>query len=298
MVGKQVRWAAYAVGAAVLICAGLGVYAYASGIALRFSRLLLPLILTAVSVPMIVSGFYMAATGKGAWAISGFNTMSKAQKAAYDVPRLARDTGLLVVLIMLPLLVGGVGYACLGRSAGESWLMAAMAITFVIAVAAICVMNMPKTRYLLDPTRPPARGPSMSARKKFALAAVVILLVAGVGVGIYCLEGYGSVSATAADDGLHVSAPGVGETVAYGDMQSVELRTVFDPGSRVSGFAGSKVISGHWENDELGSYILAAYVGAPAWIVIGRSGDDLVIGLSDAAAAAALYAEIEAHRAA
>lgn len=297
MFNKQVRAASYATAVTMLICVGMVVYFHYFNVVLRPSLLLLSAIFLAVTVPLIVTGFYMAATGKGAWAVAGYNTMSKTQQALIDVPHLVKDTGLLVVLILLPLLVGGVGYPCLGRGAGEWCLFGTTAITLILCVAGIIVMNRPETRYLLDPSQKPVREKFMSIRKKFVLAAVVILLVAGIGVGIYCLEGYGSVSATSDDSGLHVSAPGVGETIAYGEMQSVELQMTFDTGSRVVGFAGSKVISGHWENDELGDYILAAYTNAPAWIVIGRSGDDLVIGLSDAAATTELYNEIQAHRA-
>ncbi len=250
--------------------------------------------MTAITVPIMLAGCYMAMTGKGSWAVSGYNTMDPVQQACYNTDLLCRDTGLLVTLIMAPLTVGLFAYTTL-----QAWsaFMVCLAVMAVIMVAGVWQMNT-KKRYLRDPrmTVPPRQR--LSRRQKGAIAATVLLVTAGAAVGIYYLAGVGSVTAAAEAEGLTVEAPGVHEQIAYAEMQDVELRPSFDPGTRQAGFGGTHVISGHWYNGEFGDYVLAAYKDAETWLIItGTDGGRLVVALETAAATAALYEEVQGHRA-
>lgn len=68
-------------------------------------------------------------------------------------------------------------------------------------------------------------------------------------------------------------------TVEYADVESVEYRPERVGGTRVSGFASSKLLYGWFKNDELGSYTRYTYTDAEAAVIIHTA--DGIIVLAD-----------------
>ena len=66
-------------------------------------------------------------------------------------------------------------------------------------------------------------------------------------------------------------------TVAYEEMDSVELREGNAPGVRNWGFASGRLLLGSFSNDELGPYTRYTYTGSGSYIVITAGKNTLVI---------------------
>ena len=77
--------------------------------------------------------------------------------------------------------------------------------------------------------------------------------------------------------------------VAYARVDTMAYRTDLDVGMRTNGFGSPRLSMGVFENEEFGSYILYAYTGAKAFIVLTSDGETLVIGMKDAEDTRALY---------
>ena len=66
-------------------------------------------------------------------------------------------------------------------------------------------------------------------------------------------------------------------TVAYETIDAIEYRDQDDPGTRISGLGGAKLLAGSFRNDEFGSYTRYSYTGCDACIVINADGKILVL---------------------
>ena len=77
--------------------------------------------------------------------------------------------------------------------------------------------------------------------------------------------------------------------VNYSDIDTIEYRKDLDVGVRTNGFGSTRLSMGIFQNEEFGSYILYAYTGAKAFIVLTSDGETLVIGMKDAEDTRALY---------
>ena len=78
-------------------------------------------------------------------------------------------------------------------------------------------------------------------------------------------------------------------TLPYDRIDSLELREEGVDGSRVIGFASSRLLMGSFQNDEFGTYTRYTYTGDGPAIVIEAQGKTLVIGLKEPADTLALF---------
>lgn len=103
--------------------------------------------------------------------------------------------------------------------------------------------------------------------------AFVVILVALIAV----LLNSGHVDAHLEDDALAIDATLMNKTIAYTDIESVELREEFDAGIRVGGFGGLNVSTGSFRNDEFGTYKLAIHSGMRPVIVVHCTDSSVVV---------------------
>ena len=121
-----------------------------------------------------------------------------------------------------------------------------------------------------------SHGTDETAYSKFkrnlaiGVGVLVVLLVAMTAV----LLNTGHVDAHLEDDALVIDATMMRKTIAYTDIESVELRDEFDAGTRVGGL---KVATGNFRNDEFGTYKLAIHSGMRPVIVVHCTDSSVVV---------------------
>ena len=84
-------------------------------------------------------------------------------------------------------------------------------------------------------------------------------------------------------------------TVAYETIDAIEYRDQDDPGTRISGLGGAKLLAGSFRNDEFGSYTCYSYTGCDACIVITSNGKTLVLNAPDAESTSDLYETLQSY---
>ncbi len=100
----------------------------------------------------------------------------------------------------------------------------------------------------------------------------------------------GSVRAVAGEDALRVSAPFAASlSVRYDEIRAARLVENVDPGRRISGMRGERVLAGRYMNGEFGGYALYAYARVPLMIDLVTSGGHVVLNQADEEATRALY---------
>ena len=103
----------------------------------------------------------------------------------------------------------------------------------------------------------------------------------------------GGVRASAGDDALRVSVPLVsGVTVRYDDIRAARLVENVDPGSRLSGMRGARVLAGRYLNGEFGGYALYAYADVPLAIDLLTEDGHVLLNQADEDATRALYEQL------
>jgi hypothetical protein len=250
-----------------------------------------PILLMAfLFLPLIAGGMYMWATGKGQWAIAGYNTMPKSHKSLYDAEKMSKDVGKLLVATCV-ITFAGVVMALLTP---HTFVITFATVGLVTVLGLVSLFSFNKTdKYLIDPAKAP---PPMTKGERKGMM-IFGGFMAGVTVVIFVLVfffvGSGDVRADLGEDGLGVEAPMLHEYVLYENIVSAELREDVDLGERVNGFGGSKVLSGKFRNGEFGNYTLACYKENKTCIVVERTGGrTLVFNLASAEETGDLYREL------
>jgi uncharacterized membrane protein YwaF len=242
-------------------------------------RMILVMFMMFTALPMIAAGLYMWATGKGQMAISGYNTMSKAQREHYDGEKMAKDVGKFLVIISMILL----GFCLISYSSNGMLVLAVlMGLLFGVIIVFIAYAGTGK-RYLKDPTKTPPPPTKQERRVMWAIFGVIGVVTAVVLIIVFVLIGGGNVTATMDDDALRVDGSSLNRSIGFDDIVTVEFRDGFDHGSRTSGFGGTRVLGGNFNNSEFGDYSLACYTDVQYHIVITPTqGKVLVFNLSTA----------------
>lgn len=84
--------------AAVLVTAPIILVAFILMIAIFPESVLIPKILIGgITGVLVISGAYMAMTGRGGWSIAGYNTASTEEKAQFDEKKLCRLMGTFLI---------------------------------------------------------------------------------------------------------------------------------------------------------------------------------------------------------
>ncbi len=106
----------------------------------------------------------------------------------------------------------------------------------------------------------------------------------------------GGVRAVAGEDALKVSAPfAASVSVRYDDIRAARLVEDMDPGSRLSGMRGARVLAGRYLNDEFGGYALYAYAGVPLAIDLTTENGHVVFNQADEEKTRDLYERLLAN---
>ena len=106
----------------------------------------------------------------------------------------------------------------------------------------------------------------------------------------------GGVRAVAGENSLRVSAPFVpAVSVRYDEIRAARLVEDVDPGRRLSGMRGARVLAGRYLNDEFGGYALYAYAGVPLAIDLLTADGHVVVNQADEEKTRALYEQLLAN---
>ncbi|MCL2665644.1 MAG: DUF3784 domain-containing protein [Defluviitaleaceae bacterium] len=227
-------------------------------------------------------------TGRGAFLISGYNTMGRSQKALYDEKALCRFTGRLLLVISLLLC-----FIPLGIALEAMWMLAcAVALILAVTVAAVIYFNS-STKFFAVQTA--AGGVEVFTVKKKINRRIFVILVSVAlvfSVGISLLLHYGAkepvISVTA--EGIHIKTL-YGLTVEFKEISSITLlyesmaELGVTAGDRVSGYGGiGGTLKGNYKNKTLGEMLLFVSKDSSPTIRIARAGGkDIYISFEDPA---------------
>jgi hypothetical protein len=248
--------------------------------------LMVQALLFATMMPLFVMSAYMWVTGKGAMLIAGYNTSPRAVREMYDNRAMAKYVGKLLAISMIVMLTG---LEALVLAGNNLLFWALFIISIGILLSGMYYMNT-GNKFLKEGVNPKevemmANDRKFSRKVVFAALAVTAIII----VLVFILVGSGSVSASLEGESLHVNAPMVNEQISYRDVTAIELRNSYDDGHRIGGFGGTVVSSGHFQNDEFGTYILARYNSVGTCIVVHHTNGVLVFNLDSTVKTTQLY---------
>ena len=252
-------------------------------------KLGIALMMAFIMLPLTAAGVYMWVTGKGQWAISGYNTMTKDRQAYYDSEKLAKDTGkFLVIISLICMLLGVTGYFPNGML-----FISAVIGLMVAAIIGYVVYQGNGKRYIKDQMMVPPPSSKEDRKVVWAIGGISLITSAIILVVVFLFIGSGSIDASMDDERLHVDGPMANKYLYYENIVSVELRNDVDLGSRTGGFGGTKILSGNFNNNEFGDYILACYKDIRTYIVVEPTeGKTVVFNRSSIEETADFYNEL------
>lgn len=129
------------------------------------------------------------------------------------------------------------------------------------------------------------------------LTVIVLLISVGITLYVHLYAGSGSVEVELAEASVSVEAPYCKVTIAYSEIETIELRTELDRGKRTKGLSSSEMKSGNYKNEEFGDYLCATYTSSDVYIVIKRGNEKtVVLNQTDNAATEALFRNLQEKR--
>ena len=242
-------------------------------------------LMVAMAIPLL--------KGKGAWMISGYNTMSKKERELYDEKALCRYTGKLLLAVAAGMAVMGAGVTDDGSSIALFY--AGFALIMIVCVVGGIPLFTMKRFLKADVTV----GEYLDARKsrrssKFAMtAAIAVTVVAIAGVGALFVFGEMEPTVTVHADSVHISGM-YGTTIAFADLSEVVLiddsmRSI-GTGRRRNGYALGNTLKGHFS----AGLIFVDASSSPTLLIERESASDVFISFSDSEATRGLYRELRA----
>lgn len=128
-----------------------------------------------------------------------------------------------------------------------------------------------------------------SKGEKIALRITAILVPLIFGAAAVLLVS-GDIEVTCGDSSLQIQADYWEDLkVDYGEIDSLSCQDGFNPGTRTYGFGSLRLAMGTFHNDQLGSYTLYAYTGAPKYLILESGDKTLVIGMKKAEQTQSIY---------
>lgn len=129
------------------------------------------------------------------------------------------------------------------------------------------------------------------------LTVIVLCISVGITLYVHLYAGSGSVDIALTEDSVSVEAPYCKVTIAYSEIETVELRSIWIRGRRTKGLSSSEMQSGNYKNEEFGDYLCATYTSSNVYIVIKRGNEKtVVLNQTDNAATEALFRSIQEKR--
>jgi len=224
-------------------------------------------------------------SGRGAFLIAGYNTLSDTQRANYDEKALCRFTGWLLIAIC-----ASMGIVWAGMHFGLSWAMP-VGITLMIAlpIAGAIYMNT-GNRFIKDDIRPESATAAKKWCKRTTVLVAAISAVILVGVGALFIAGEREPRVDILEGSLRIRAM-YGLTVDLADISDITLleqsMREIGPGMRTNGYNGG-ALRGYFT-----AGLLFVRPDNTPTIRIGQvRGPNIYISLRDSEATRALYIEL------
>lgn len=146
-----------------------------------------------------------------------------------------------------------------------------------------------------DPKQMGAGQTVAGRRSIYTASAVSVGILAAILIGTAALMFTGNIRIDFADDAFTINAFYWGDlTVAYDEIDSIELREYGVPGYRSFGFGNARLGLGTFENEEFGSYTRYTYAGSRPCLVIEAGGEILVLNGKNEAETQAIYERLTA----
>ncbi len=137
-------------------------------------------------------------------------------------------------------------------------------------------------------------APLARKRSIYATSAISLGILAVILIGTAVLMLTGNIRCEFADDAFTINAFYWDDlTVAYDEIDSLELREYGVPGYRSFGFGNMRLGMGTFENEEFGSYTRYTYAGSRPCLVIESGGETLVLNGKNEAETLALYERLK-----
>ena len=253
-----------------------------------------------IVVLMLVIMAVFLLSGKGAFLIAGYNTMTKSEKAKYDEKALGRFNGWLLIAISFLLLLVPVGMYL-----GMAWLAyGGFALVFVGTIGAVIYENtgsrFRRDSGAEDPAAQAKTHAGASASKATIITISAIAAIVLVGVGVMFYQGEKDPLVKVLDERIEIKAV-YGLSVDFADISDVSLieKSMRDMGigTRTNGYGGaSEALKGHFESDSLGKTLLFVQSESSPTIRIERNGKpDIYISFRDGEKTRSLYDELARH---
>jgi len=243
----------------------------------------------AICASMLLMSLFLL-SGRGAFLISGYNMMSKEERANYNEKKLCRDVGKLVLSITLSMAV-----MFIGINFEIYWLITTGTILIAaLSFGAVFFFNSSK-RYLKEGAD--VKNVRFLRRGRFTKFHVVILVLTFIGVGTLMLLGFNEPNVTVSESNVRISGI-YGLTVDFVEISSVTLieqsMREIGAGSRTNGFSGvGDVLKGNFRSHTHGETLLFIRATSSPTIHIERpDARDIFISFADSDETLSLYYEL------
>lgn len=202
------------------------------------------IIVVIVNVLMLIMAIFFL-TGRGAFLISGYNMMSREQKAQYNERALSRFTGLLLLAICfsIALMLVGVHFALV-------WVIwVAVFLIIVLSLAAVIYMNT-SNRFFRPDANPAVLAQIKRKNRISTIISTVVCVAVLIGAGVMFYLGERDSGVNVGYD--HVQIQGIyGLSISFSEIAGVSLlnQTMQEigVGRRINGFdVGGNALKGHF----------------------------------------------------
>ena len=224
-------------------------------------------------------------SGRGAFLISGYNTASPEQKAAYDEKKLCRvnGAGLAVITVLLAVMTA------MGEDIPGWFFPVFIAVTLADA-AAMIVLSRTVCRVegvgIPEPTGEERRKARRAKRIGIGAGIVAVIFAA-------VMMFTGDIEMEFADEDVAIQVDWWSDgRIRYEDISAMELRQEAVPGLRVGGLGSARLLAGNFRNDEFGNYTRYTYTACDSAVVMSVKGRTVVLNGADDAATEVLYKEL------
>ena len=202
-----------------------------------------------VIVPMLIMAFYLL-NGKGAFLISGYNTMGKAAKEQYDEKALCRFMGrlLIVVCFCMALTFAGAYFGI------TLIIHLGIALIVVFSFGGAIYANTGKRFLKKDADLEVVKSGIAKSRKTTVIVTVVISLITIIGLGALFYYGEKEPIVNIFDDSIQIRGM-YGLTVDFSEISNVFLleqnMREIGVGRRTNGYANGNTLKGHFTSGRL-----------------------------------------------
>ena len=234
-------------------------------------------------------------SGKGAFLISGYNTLSKGEKAKYDEKALCRFNGRLLLVFSLCM-----AFFPASIYFGMTWLTyCGIAIILLGAVFAVIYTNT-SSRFRRKVDQVSGAGDDaplpLASRTKIIITAVVSLVTL-IAAGILLYLGGKDPVVSFNDNGIQIKAM-YGLTVDPSEVVRISLlensMKEIGPGWRKNGYGGmGATLKGHFKSDRIGETLLFVQLMSSPTIRIERAREkDIYISFRDPEMTRTVFSEL------